>query len=347
MGRQCPKERRPEMDELQFWQVSAFTCIMFMMFMYSILDGFDLGLGILIGFVTENDDEKRTLLSSISPFWDGNEVWLVIAVSALFAAFPPVFSNLLPSFYLPFLFIILLFIVRAVSLEFTYSGKSISRIYMALFSISSFLAISLGILFFAVIVGGVPSDSSGAYMIGVRNILHPLPLIFASSWLMLLLLHSISYMSLKSDGALKERLLKKAKRIWSLFIVLFVTGMILLYFRIPQIAGKPLVPLGLLMAFSGAISYRISIGSKAERLMFAFSTLGMGGVWLIAAGTMFPNIVNPTGGGLATMTIYNSSAPINTLRIIVLLSVAGMVAIIAYAFFVYRIFRHGNGAKTY
>ncbi|MFZ2657729.1 MAG: cytochrome d ubiquinol oxidase subunit II [Victivallales bacterium] len=327
------------MDALAFWQISAFACLIFMMFMYSILDGFDLGLGVLIGFVTENDEEKRTLLGYISPFWDGNEVWLVIAVSTLFAAFPQAYSNLLPSFYLPFLFIIILFMCRAISLEFAYSGKDISRTSLWIFSITSFLASSLGILFLGVMISGIPTGKDGVFMFSAMDIIRPLPLIFASAWILLMLLHSISYMTRKSDGALRDRLMKLAKRMFPAFTVLYLTGIFLLYLRMPQIAGRPVVLAGAFMTIAGALAFRSAIGSKVERHMFAFSTLAMGGVWVVMAGSMFPNIANPVQNGNGIMTIYDSSAPLNTLRVIVLSALFGMASLIVYVFSVYAIFR--------
>ncbi|HCE46993.1 MAG TPA: hypothetical protein DET40_25885 [Lentisphaeria bacterium] len=327
------------MDDIALWQISAFACLIFMMFMYSILDGFDLGLGVLIGFVTENDEEKRALLGHIAPFWDGNEVWLVIAVSTLFGAFPQAYASLLPSFYLPFLFIIILFVCRAISLEFAYySGKHVSKTSIWIFSGCSFLASFLGILFLGVMISGIPAGEGGVFRIGAGDIIRPLPLIFATAWLLMMLLHSISYLTRKSEGALRERLMKLAKRMFPVFIVLYLAGIFFLYLKSPQIVGRPMVLAGAAMTVAGALSCRFAIGSKFERHMFAFSTLGMGGIWVVMAGSIFPNIANPVQGGGAMMTIYDSSAPLSTLRVIVLSALFGMVSILFYVFSVYAIF---------
>jgi cytochrome d ubiquinol oxidase subunit II len=312
----------------------------FMFFMYSILDGFDLGLGVMIGFITESDDEKKTLLNSISPFWDGNEVWLVIAVSTLFAGFPGAYSKLLPAFYLPFLFIIICFICRAVSLDFSYSGKNISRFALTVFSVSSFLASSAGIFFLSLIVSGLPSDETGIPRMEIGYLLQPLPVVFATAWVLMMLMHTFSYLVRKTDGVLKDRLTGYAKRLGTIFLILFVTSLILLYFRKPGICAQPLALIGAFMTFAGALAYRFSRNSEREKHMFGLTALAMGGIWLIAAGAMFPNFGNPAGNGTAAMTVYNSSAPLNTLKIVVFSSLIGMASIIAYTVFVYRIFRH-------
>jgi cytochrome d ubiquinol oxidase subunit II len=307
--------------------------------MYSILDGFDLGLGVMINFIAKNDDEKRTLLSTISPFWDGNEVWLVIGVSALFAGFPGVYSKLLPAFYLPFLFIIICFIARAISLEHSYSGKNLSKFSLAVFSVSSFLAASAGILFLSLIVSGLPSKESGMPLLKSEYLIQPLPLIFAATWVLMMLMHSISYLVRKTEGVLKDRLMRHAKRLGTIFIFLFIISLFLLYFRKPVICMQPLAWIGVLMTISGAFLYRFLQSPKTDKYMFSLTALAMGGIWMIAAGSMLPGIINPVHDGTAAMTIYNTSAPLNTLKIVVYSSLVGMMTIIIYTIFVYGIFR--------
>lgn len=329
--------RRFDMDTIIFWQIMAFSCIIFMMFMYSILDGFDLGIGMLIGFVTTNNDEKKKLLAAVTPYWDGNEVWLVIAVSTLFAAFPAAYSTMLPSFYLPFLGIIILFICRAISLDFTYGGSGISKIPLAIFSITSFLAALFGIFFLTVIVSGIAVDGTGAFRVTAGNILRPGPIVFTAAWLLLLLLHTISYLAGKSDGILKERLLRYAKRFRAVSMVLFPAAIVLLCRDLPGIRERPVIWLGAAMTISGMGLHWITQKLHLEKFMFPLSAFAMGGVWLIIAGALFPNIVNPAQKGNALMTIYNSSAPLNTLKLVVLSAMAGMAAIIAFALFTYGI----------
>ncbi len=325
------------MDTITFWQIMGFSSIIFMMFMYSILDGFDLGIGILIGFVTANDEEKKKLLAAVTPYWDGNEVWLVIAVSTLFAAFPAAYSTMLPSFYLPFLAIIILFICRAISLDFTYGGSRIAKIPLAVFSITSFLAAFFGIFFLTVIVSGITIDGTGAFRVTAGNLLRPGPMVFTAAWLLLLLLHSISYLAGKSDGMLKERLLRYAKRLWAVNMALFPAALVLLCHDLPEIWGKPVIWLGIAITISAMGLHRIAQKPSLEKFMFPLSTLAMGGVWLIIAGALFPNIVNAARQDNALMTIYNSSAPLNTLKLVVLSAMAGMAAIIAFALFTYGI----------
>ena len=335
------------MDSLVFWQILGFSCIVFMFYMYSILDGFDLGAGILIYFVTENDEGRMTILGSILPFWDGNEVWLVLAVSTFFAAFPAAYSRLLPAFYLPVIFVISCFIIRAVSLELSYSGKTRSRLPLPVFAVSSFVAAYSGILFLAFIVSGVPVNENGIFTLDVKCLLKPLPLVLSAAWLILMLMHSVSYLVRKSYGSLKARLLIVARTLWPVFLVLFAVSIVLLFMKMPAIRARPMVWIGLKATLSGAGLYRFSLSREKEKRMFAFSSISMGGVWIVVSAAMFPNIISPPGDAAAAMTLFDSSAPLSTLRIVVLSSLVAMAAIIAYTFFVYRIFRNRGGSATY
>jgi cytochrome d ubiquinol oxidase subunit II len=163
------------MGAFNIWPTLSFICIIFMLFVYSVLDGFDLALGILLPFAARTAEEKRSLLGAISPFWDGNEVWLVIAVSTLFAAFPAAYAALLPAFYLPLLFVLVLFILRAVSIESSYGGEGDPALWVAVFSASSSLAVFCGLVFISLVVSGISVNGAGGLRFRISDVLGPLP----------------------------------------------------------------------------------------------------------------------------------------------------------------------------
>ncbi len=124
---------------MEFLQVTWFCLIVVLFLGYSILDGFDLGVGVLAPFLAKNETEKRVLFNAIGPFWDGNEVWLLTAGGALFAAFPIVYATVFSGFYLAFMLVLFALIFRAVSLEFWHYDEGMRGFWYWAFVIGSFL----------------------------------------------------------------------------------------------------------------------------------------------------------------------------------------------------------------
>ena len=326
------------MESAALWQAAGFYCVFFMFFMYTMLDGFDLGVGMLIGFVARSDDERRTLLGAISPFWDGNEVWLIIALSTFFAAFPIAYSRLLPPFYLPLALAILLFVFRAVSLEFSYAGKTISRMWLTVFSLSSLLAASAGFVLISLIVSGIPTTAGGEPVFAASALCHPFLISFSMTGVVLIALHSLSYLAKKTDGPLNARVIHWASGLWGVFMVLLLSCLVLLLREAPSPLAKAVVLAGVATILAGAGAYRIALAKKADRFLFMCSSLIIGGMWLMATGMLFPNIINPVRGDAEVMTIYNTSAPLNSLRLVVLTAVVGSALVGAYTAYVYKAF---------
>jgi len=335
--------------ELAVWQTLAFACVFLVFFVYSILDGFDLGLGILMPFVAKNDADRGALLRTIAPFWDGNEVWLVIGSSSLFAAFPEAYAKLLPAFYLPFLFVIFFFIARIVSLELSYASGKISKPFVDVFSAASLLASVAGLMAIGMMVSGIPSGEDGAFKLTLEAVLPSAPtaLLIAASFLLLMLTHTVSYLIRKTEGTLKATLSAYGKELWLLYLIALAATASSLLLKRPELAAKPLLWAGVALAVGASVAYRLSFGSEAaERRLFLFSSLAMGGLWLIAAAALFPNIVNPAKGTNPLVTVYNSSSPLNTLKLVVVIALAGAAAISAYTGFVYKTLARKTGSKA-
>ena len=326
------------MDSIELWQTLAFAFIVFAFFVYSVLDGFDLGTGVFLPFVAKTEEEKTSMFNAIAPFWDGNEVWLVIGSASLFAAFPNAYAKLLPAFYIPFLFVILCFMCRIISLELSYSSGRISKLFLGIFSVSSFLASLSGLLAVGFIVSGIEVDqTAGSFALTPACFFKPLPYLLAATLLSLILLHTVSFLVWKVDGALKERLTALAKKIWLVFGPLFIGSVIALGFSEPNIWSKPLIWLGAAIVAGAALAYRAMLRPGKEKHLFLISALGIGGIWIVVAGAMFPNIINPLGGGVSPVTVHNSSSPLNTLHFTVVFALIGAAVIIAYTAFVYKV----------
>ena len=174
---------------------------------YLILDGFDMGVGILHLLVARTDDERRIVLNSIGPVWDGNEVWIVLAGGVLFAAFPLVYASLFSGFYLAFMLVLVVMILRTVAIEFR-SKEASPRwraVWDAVFAIASFgLALLLGVAF-GNLVKGVPLDAEGNMTIHLVDMLTPFALLVGATTVAMLAMHGSLYLVMKTDGELQAR----------------------------------------------------------------------------------------------------------------------------------------------
>src|ERR1035437_5475480 len=187
---------------------------------YSVLDGFDLGVGIIHLF-TKDENEKRINLNAIGPVWDGNEVWLLTGGGALFAAFPIVYATVFSGFYIAFMLLLTALIFRAVSFEFRkYSEVRNKKYWDFTFGVGSLLPALLYGVAIGNILQGLPIDSKGAYQGTFLGLLNPYAIVVGLVSLTMFLLHGAIYLTLKSDGKQKEKMVKVANNAWITFVVL-------------------------------------------------------------------------------------------------------------------------------
>jgi len=188
---------------------------------YAILDGFDLGVGILYPFVTRTDEERRIAMNSIGPLWDGNEVWLVTFGGALFAAFPEAYATVFSGFYTAFMLLLVALILRAVSMEFR--SKLHSRLWRRIWDYAFFLGSTLATLLFGVAVGnamvGIPLNEARDYTGTFLDLLNPYSLLVGILAVSLFAMHGCIYLLLKTSGALHERVRGWVNRTIVAFIV--------------------------------------------------------------------------------------------------------------------------------
>lgn len=189
---------------------------------YLILDGFDLGVGILHLIVAKEDQERRIILNSIGPVWDGNEVWLVVGVGVLFAAFPEVYASLFSGFYTAIMLILLFLILRTVAIDFRSKeeGKLWRSTWDAVFFGSSLaLAISLGIAF-GNIIAGVPLDAEGVVRAPIWGLISPFSLLIGATTIVMLAMHGALYLNIKTEGALQARVQGLIPKLMVAFVAL-------------------------------------------------------------------------------------------------------------------------------
>ncbi|HEY5333247.1 MAG TPA: cytochrome d ubiquinol oxidase subunit II, partial [Solirubrobacterales bacterium] len=188
-------------------QVVWFVLISILWLGYFVLEGFDFGVGMLIGVLGRDDAEKRAIIHTIGPLWDGNEVWLLVAGGATFAAFPQWYATLFSGFYLALFLILVALIVRNVSFEFWGKGESPAwrRNWEWAMTIGSAVPALLWGVAWANIVHGVPIDAHKEFTGSLLTLLHPYALLGGVTTLLLFLAHGSVFLSLRTEGELGER----------------------------------------------------------------------------------------------------------------------------------------------
>ena len=206
---------------------------------YAILDGFDLGVGIIHLF-TKKNEEKRINFNAIGPVWDGNEVWLLTGGGALFAAFPIVYATVFSGFYIAFMLLLLALILRAVSFEFRkYVESQRSRnLWDLAFGIGSLIPALLYGVAIGNIMRGLPVeliDGKVSSSISFLGLLNPYSILVGALSLVLFIMHGAVYLTLKSEGEQQERMVSWVNKTWIILVILYVLATISTFFVAPYL----------------------------------------------------------------------------------------------------------------
>ncbi len=311
---------------------------------YSILDGFDLGVGILYLFA-KDEEERRLHLNAIGPVWDGNEVWLLTAGGALFAAFPIVYATVFSSFYLAFVLLLVALIFRAISFEFR--GKVTSRPWKRFWDWAFGLGSLLPAILLGVAVGnilqGVPMAEPGLFTGSFLGLLNPFALLVGGLSLALFLLQGSLYLSLKTGGALKHRLTKWATGSWISVILLFLAATLGAFFAAPYLfknyVTHPYLWALLLLLLLTTLYVPVALRSGRFLQAFCASSAAIFFMVGVMGASLFPRLL-PSHPDLAhSLTIYNGASSPRTLAVMLIIALVGMPIVLAYTAFVYRVFK--------
>jgi cytochrome d ubiquinol oxidase subunit II len=311
---------------------------------YTILDGFDLGVGTLHLFLAKDDRERRTSLNAIGPVWDGNEVWLLTGGGALFAAFPPVYATVFSGFYIPLMLLLGALIVRAVSLEFR--SKEASPRWRQGWDVAFAVSSALPALLLGVALGnllrGVPLDAEGEYAGTFFTLLNPFALVVGLGGLALFVMQGACWLHLKTSGALKERAGAAAFRGWIAFVALWAGAGLYSLGAAPHLWKAYHHPLTWIApgVFLAAL-FGVPVLLKAGRAGGAFlaSSVVIAALWGIIGQGLFPNMVPALGDATRSLTIHNASSTPLTLRTMLVIALAGMPFVVGYTIFIYSRFR--------
>lgn len=306
---------------------------------YSILDGFDLGIGTLLPFLGKREEEKEDLFRSIGPFWDGNEVWLLTGGGALFAAFPQAYATVFSGFYLALMLVLFSLIFRAVSLEFRVHDPKRKRFWEWAFIIGSFLPALLYGVALGNVIKGVPLNENMDYTGNFFTLLHPFALVIGLLGLAAILLQGSTYASMKVSGELQERARKLSKTIWPRYLALLLLGITVTAVYTPGALRKVLLWVFTVLVFGCLVMINYALKKKRDGLAFTLSSGAFLSLWGIAGSVHFPNLVKASNNQELSLTIYNSSSSALTLKVMLIIAVVGMPAVIGYTIYLYKVFR--------
>jgi cytochrome d ubiquinol oxidase subunit II len=330
-----------------------FCLVAIMITLYVIFDGFDLGVGIIHLWVARTEDERRRLLSSIGPVWDGNEVWLLAAGGTLYFAFPALYASGFSGFYLPLMMVLWLLILRGIAIEFRNHIESPvwKPFWDVVFSGSSLL---LTVFFGAAlgnVVRGVPLDSAGTFFeplwtdfrLGEKTgILDWFTILVGIVALLALTIHGAAWVAMKTDEAIQERSRRLVLQAWWALAAATIV-LTLVTFRVqPQVPSRLLAqPWGAVfpaLALAGLFAIRWFMAPRNEVKSFLASCAYIAGMLTSAVFGLYPYVLPASTDPTLSLTVHNAKAPDYGLKIGLVWWVPGMILVSIYFVFTYRHF---------
>jgi len=311
---------------------------------YAILDGFDLGVGTLHLFA-RSDRDRRILMNSIGPVWDGNEVWLVTGGGALFAAFPNAYATAFSGFYLAFMLVLFALIFRAVALEFR--SKRPEKGWRNAWDASFCIASTLAALLFGVAVGnmmqGIALGADGEFRGGLFALLKPFPILVGILTVSVFTLHGAIYLYLKTEGDLQQQARGWIWRAYFIFLVVYAVTTAVALVKVPNAtANFRDMPVGWAvgaLTFLAIINIPRAIYHGAPRYAFLSSCCTLAGLIALFGIAMFPNLIVSSMDPAFNLTAYNASSSQKTLAIMRNIAFIGMPFVLAYTIAIYWVFR--------
>ena len=304
---------------------------------YFFLEGFDFGVGMLLHPLGRTETDRRVLINTIGPVWDGNEVWLLTAGGATFAAFPNWYATLFSGFYLALFLILVALILRGVAFE--YRGKVDSvrwrRNWDLAIAFGSWVPAVLWGVAFANIVAGVPIDENGDFTGSLLTLLNPFGLLGGVVTASLFLLHGAHFLALKTEGEVRDAARRLGLRIAP--VTVGAGAVFLVWNQVARGAGWTWAP----VAVAAVALVASVVAARADRDGWAFAATGLAIAAAVIAlfGSLYPNVMPSTTDPAFSLTVDNASSTAYTLRIMTWVAVVMTPVVLAYQAWSYWVFR--------
>lgn len=306
------------------------------------LEGFDFGVGALVPFVAKTDEERQTAINTIGPVWDGNEVWLITAGGAMFAAFPYWYATMFSGFYFALFLVLFALIVRGVTFEFRnkLGDASWRKKWDIALSISSFLCSILFPVALANLIGGTPLDMVNGrldYVGGFFDLLTPFTLLAGLAGSAVMLYHGSVYLAMKGSGKVVENSIALGKKLS--LVALVLVAALAIYSAVFMGFGKPVsvafFAVGILAALASIYLFHKGQYLKAFGLNLVAVIGGMGALF---AG-LFPNVMISSVDPSLSLTIANASSSPYTLSVMTIVACTLLPLVLGYQIWTYKVFK--------
>ncbi|MFD4421538.1 cytochrome d ubiquinol oxidase subunit II [Agromyces sp. NPDC058484] len=320
-----------DLSVLWFWIVA------FLFVGYFVLDGFDFGVGMSLPFLGRDDTDRRVLINTIGPVWDLNETWVIVAGASLFAAFPEWYATLFSGFYLALLLILLALIARGVSFEYRHQRPESQwkRWFDGMIVVGSAVPALLWGVAFANIVQGVPLDADHNYTGTLFDLLNPYALLGGLTTLLLFFTHGVVFVSLKTDGRMRERARRLAARAG--FVTIIVAAGFLTWTGLAF--GTPWFWILAAVAAVALIAGWLASTRGAEGVAFTCLAITVATAVLALFSALFPEVMPASNDPANSLTIANASSSAYTLTVMSWLALFTLPLVLAYQGWTYWIFR--------
>ncbi|SDS88191.1 cytochrome d ubiquinol oxidase subunit II [Microterricola viridarii] len=328
-----------DLSILWFWIVAG------LFIGYFILDGFDFGVGMTLPFLGKDDLDRRVLINTIGPVWDLNETWVIVAGACLFAAFPEWYATLFSGFYLALLLILLALIARGVSFEYRHQRPESrwKKWFDGMIIVGSVVPALLWGVAFANIVQGVAIDANFNYTGTLFDLLNPYALLGGLTTLMLFFTHGAIFVSLKTDGDIRERARKLATKAGVVTIVIAASFLVwtafIAEFKVAYLVLAALAAVALI----GAWLFNLR-GSEGVSFTLMAVTIALAVLSLFTA--LFPNVMPSTTDVANSLTIDNASSSEYTLTVMSWTALIFLPLILLYQGWTYWVFRKRVSRRT-
>ncbi len=314
------------------------------------LEGFDYGVGILLPWLGKDDDERRIIINTIGPFWDGNEVWLLTAGGAIFAAFPNWYATMFSGFYLALVLMLIALIMRGVAFEFRSKDKRPGwrNFWDWSICLGSLVPALLWGVAFGNVLRGVPIDAKMQYTGDFFGLLNPYALLTGVYGLVLIVLHGAIYLTLKTEGTVMEHAHALALKLWLPAVVLLFAALGASYMATDMYTKLGVNP-GVIPILGGAALLSVSWFLRNQRAGWAFVMTALTLITTVFTIflTLFPRVlVSSTDPAKLSLTIYNASSSPYTLTVMTIVALIFVPIVLIYQGWTYYVFRQRVGKNS-
>ena len=318
---------------------------------YFITDGYDLGLGTLMPFLSKEDWERRAIFNAQGPFWDANEVWLLTAGGATFAAFPKTYAVMFSALYTPLLLLLFALIFRGISFEMRSKEPSLlwRKTWDAAMTGGSFIAALLLGVAFANIFKGLPLDSDGILHGNLLTLLNPYGLLGGVLFVLMFCVHGSIWLTIMAKGELRERGARMAALLWPFLLVaavVFLGATVIATDLYANILRWPFLAIFPLLAVAGLICASIFLAKRDWWKAFASSAAFIGGAAAFGVAGLYPRLLPSSLDPAASLTAFNSASSTLTLSIMLGVVLIFIPIVLAYQVWVHKKFTSEIDVET-